>query len=233
MILTAPALLYVATTAEVKPADIQQWCWELGEAFGPGRFDLRTPHNHFPDRATWRHALEWVNGVELPSGLSLFRDDQTTTVLRCWVAASYYGPGLEAGDAPFLLTLMSWLEARIPFARIYYGADLPDVGVKHLAANGRGALMRHFLKLGHVPFRLAHARRLLQQFSAPHCGFCLNPFRQVEAGPLEGWGGFVCDGCGHGAKTNDGGQSYEAWEPGKPLTPEVKVLGVDDAAAGA
>lgn len=208
-----PAKLFIVTKAPVTEQHLQQWCWELGEAFGPNRFDLQAPHLGTTDPQFYRRALSPVPGVQLPSGIWAAKADDTTTVLQCHVAASFYGPGLEAGDAPFLLTLMSWLDTKIPFGMLYYGCDLPHIGIKLCDRRMRGALMKHFLDLGHVPFRIAFARRLAQHFPAPHCGFCRTPMRQITSGPLEGFGGFVCDGCGHGARTLTGGASYEGWDP--------------------
>lgn len=124
--------------------------------------------------------------------------------VRLW--QSYYGPGYERGDLPFLLGLRRWFESKLPGARVYYGGDSGEA-LTLLDDDVERELWQHFITHQRFPY-ITHKRSLLggDGIDTPHCDLCDEDLLRNGFGA--NYGGFWCAGCGYEVETRDGGKTW-------------------------
>jgi hypothetical protein len=175
------AILVVQAKSPISDSYRLQVSREMASAFGTEHFWIARPTKKHPEG---RHALT-------------FRDVRSELEVS-WLMR-YYGPGYERGDIVIILAVAQYLKASFPLAKILYGGD-SDMVLEELTAEKRTELWKHFVHVGHRPYR--HGFSSFLKIQPPDCDFCKWPMFNYGGGGNREF--FGCDGCGRKVETTDG-----------------------------
>lgn len=179
--------LFVQTPGALDAEQVRRWSFELAEAVG---------HQHFwLSEKSDQHALRIVGEDGYPRrayGLT----GHLLQVHQLW---RYYGPGYERGDFPTILATVTWLQARIPECRVFYGGDSGE----HLDEIDLPQLVTHWVHNGGTPYYGYFGRA--RDLTPPDCPFCRA--QMTLGGGGQGDTFWRCNGCGKKALTTAEGQT--------------------------
>lgn len=141
-----------------------------------------------------------------PSAIVITQDGPTIIlgpdeqVVEAHLMSRYYGIGYERGDWPTIRAVAEFLELHIPGCAIWYGGDSSGVCAEPFGPAAREALNRHYLSVGHTPYRSHFGS--FRGTPAPHCSFCVADMQNSGGGGSEDF--WFCEGCGQKTVTEDG-----------------------------
>ena len=219
------AQMLVKTRAPLDAKAVRRLSVDLCEAFGHDKFMVWEDWKDYEtDAVVGRHALEIV-GEYGQDGDSIF-PEPGETLIEVHFMGRYYGEGYERGDLGLIINVASWLEARIPGARIFYGGDSSGICAEPFDAEARAALWAHFCRVGHRPYRGGFGT-FRQSGAVMQCGFCDEGM--IDTGGSRDRTFYYCSGCGKKAiRFTDGrvqivpkGKEFFDMrdEPSSPVTP--------------
>lgn len=126
--------------ARVRPndcTDVNHWRRDLLNAFDPQDFSPFGPLRLLGYRGEFTHPPISDDGLWLD--VRLEKPD--------------YGVGYERGDPELFVRVAEWLERRIPGCEVWYGNDATLDSVQPFDVSRREAMLGHFRKVGHEPYR--------------------------------------------------------------------------------
>ncbi len=206
------AQMFVRTRAQFTQRAVRALSVDLVEAFGSEMFLL------LPDWAIdgeWERETEVEPEAGVPGRHALrmvrrytqdgddIAPDAGETFLEVSLMGRYYGLGYERGQLHDYIAVAEWLEYRIPEAAVWYGGDSSGICAEPFNKAYRGALMAHFARHGHKPYRGAFGDR----GNGPVCGFC-GP-RMSSSGGGQGQTFFYCAGCSTACARDDASGEVE------------------------
>ena len=188
------AEMVVVSPTTMTDRELLRLSYETVAAFGHERFFVSRG-----DYGEAHHAL--TPGTEYT-----LRPIASGFAFRTHLWSSYYGPGYERGDLPFLLALRRWFEAKIPGCAVYYGGDTGET-LDLLDDAAERDLWAHFVAHQHFPY-IKHDRLMGGDgIPTPDCWLCDEPMLRNGFG--SSYGGFWCPGCGYQQETRDGGKTWK------------------------
>lgn len=199
--------MFVRLRRDVPAQELIDLRFEMGDAFGSSHFLILKDGSY----GAPRRAIERIDRYEQDGDDILPEPGETFLEIYLWTR--YYGPGYERGDAVFLIALADWLETRTG-GQVWYGGDSSGVLAVHFDRAERAAMWRHFIKVGHLPYRgdprVGDARSSIlmghEKAISRRCGFCEVPMARNGFG--QHYAGFYCSGCGARHETHDDGQTW-------------------------
>lgn len=183
------AQMLVKTRTSPTPEAVRKLSVDLCEAFGADRFWVWEDFKN-DDGSIGRHALEIVKKFS-QDGPDI-RAKKGETLIDVSLGTRYYGPDYERGDIGLIINVASWLEARIPDARIFYGGDSSGVCAEPFGPTERAVVWAYFCRVGHAPYQ-----RGFSMFAEPgtvvRCGFCATDMLSTGGGRDRSF--YLCRGC--------------------------------------
>ena len=179
------AEMFVRHTGLMTEQEVRRLAREMCARFDAERFMIRKEDCSY-DKA--HHALSiLVPTVWEQDGPDIV-GEPGEQFIRVHLYTRYYGIGYERGDWILIRSVAEFLELSIPHSQIWYGGDSSGVLANHLDQQAREVLNRHWLSVGHEPYRSAWGEK------GPPCEFCGGaPFHHAGGGGNKTF--FVCDGC--------------------------------------
>lgn len=200
------ARIYAKARRQFTDAEVLRLSYEIGLTFGADKFRrIEGSKNKETGEVYWlpHHNISRETKIEQDGPDVDPLPGETFLEVHVW--ASYYGPGYERGDLPFLISIAEWLDRKIPGCTVLYGGDSSGVCAEPFGPEQRAALMDHFASdQGRSYF--THANPFMDDLPPPlpDCELCKVPMPQFGYGPGKLCGSFYCGGCDARKKTSDG-----------------------------
>lgn len=197
------AQMLVKTRRALSENAVHALALDLAEAFGPEKFYLNREADDYGDGSHYpaHHALSIVDKFEQDGDTIFPSPGEQFIEVHTW--HRYYGVGYERGDLPTYIGIAEWLERRIPGCAVFYGGDSSGICAEPFDAASRAALMDHFAKVGHKPYRGGWDR----ERDGPLCDFCRIQMQRCGWGPE--WAAWSCAGCGDKWERRGEGPAYK------------------------